>query len=241
MNVTLVAKTKLTDKFVEKLIDDEIKTGSNVTEGELVAFLHIRNCYSSNHPTDILKQESKKYFLNKASDGLKGNDAQRLIRQIVHSGHTSTLECLNFDFAIEGVSRSLLAQLTRHRIGFSFSVKGQRYVKMGSEDKIGGFSYITPQSVKEKKLAMYYEAMMNHLQTAYDEMRKAGVPAEDARMVLPNAATCDIMMNCNLRALLDFYSKRKHGSGAQWEIADLAEELKNCVVEEEPWTTQLFC
>jgi thymidylate synthase (FAD) len=43
-----------------------------------------------------------------------------------------------------------------------------------------------------------------------------------------------------LRALLDFYEKRRNGHDAQWEIADMAEALRTCVVDVEPWTNQFF-
>jgi thymidylate synthase (FAD) len=75
---------------------------------------------------------------------------------------------------------------------------------------------------------------------AYDKLREAGVPAEDARAVLPNAAACNLVMTANLRALLEFYSKRKPGNGAQAEIASLAEALKDAVISVEPWTKPFF-
>lgn len=119
----------------------------------------------------------------------------------------------------------------------SFSVQSQRYVKMGSGDKSGGFEYVIPPSVKDKGK---YETYMSAIQTMYDHLRRDGVPAEDARMVLPNAATTNMVMTCNLRTLLEFYQKRKAGSGAQWEIAELAEALKDEVVKVDSWLLPFF-
>jgi len=81
---------------------------------------------------------------------------------------------------------------------------------------------------------------MHTIQGAYDKLRALGVPAEDARFVLPNAAKTNLVMSANLRALLEFYSKRRKGRGAQWEIAELAERIRKCVVEVEPWLDQIF-
>jgi thymidylate synthase (FAD) len=203
-------------------------------EGKQISLVAIRTCYSPNKPSEILELEGVKYF------GQGGSEADRLINMIFKSKHTSTLEHLNFTFAIEGVSRSLLAQLTRHR-HMSFSVQSQRYVKFGSDDKSGGYDYILPPSIAKSDVALeaYLEAMEN-LQAVYDELREYGIPAEDARMVLPNSATCNMVMTCNLRVLIEFYEKRKEGNGAQWEIAKLAELLKDEVVFVESWTKQLF-
>lgn len=253
--VTLLAHTQLNPTFtMQQNLGESVYNmwlDDVITDTQAMALTAIRTCYSPGKPSEILQKEGKRYFGKKATDGGKGTDADRLIRMIQSSGHTSTLEHITFNFAVEGVSRALLAQLTRHRVGFSFSVQSQRYVKFGSADKSGGFDYVVPSTVTNEK---YYEdefgynnyaneifkSAMEYAQFFYDELRKAGVPAEDARAVLPNAAACNITLSINLRALLDFYSKRKAGRGAQAEIAGLAEDLKNAVVEVEPWLADLF-
>ena len=144
----------------------------------------------------------------------------------------------------------MLAQLTRHRVGFSFSVQSQRYVRFGSGDRSGGFDYVVPDTVTDDRLVSsesgeltakdIFEDAMWELQYAYDKLRTAGVPAEDARAVLPQASTTNLVMTVNLRALLDFYQKRRPGNGAQKEITDLAVALKDAVINVEPWTEQFF-
>lgn len=262
MNVTLLAHTQLADDFRDSF--DRCPMGAydgndiddyGATDGQVVALSAIRTCYSANKPSEIVAKEGKRYFGKKASDGAEGTEADRLIRQIFASKHVSTLEHLSFTFAIEGVSRALLAQLTRHRVGFSFSVQSQRYVRLGSDDKSGGFDYVVPETVTEDKKAPsdddsshyielsaleIFEDAMQDAQYAYDRLRKAGVPAEDARAVLPNATATNLVMTANLRSLLDFYAKRKPGNGAQAEIADLATKLKDAVIAVEPWTEAFF-
>jgi thymidylate synthase (FAD) len=246
MKVKLIAHTQLSEEFLESLSSIHLPT-----DGQAVALTAIRCCYSPNKPSEIVALEGKKYFKKAATDGKGGTDADRLFRHIVNSGHTSTLEHISFTFAIEGVSRALLAQLTRHRVGFSYSVQSQRYVRFGSDDKTGGFDYVVPQSVDDEKICVVgddydltandiFAEFMKQAQETYDLLRKAGVPPEDARMVLPNAAATNLVMTANLRALLDFYSKRRKGRGAQWEIAELAEQLRKAVVEVEPWTDAFF-
>lgn len=206
-----------------------------------VALTAIRTCYSPLSPSGIIPEEAEKYFGQPARDGEGGTDADRLLRFITKSGHTSTLEHISYTFAITDVSRSLLAQLTRHRVGFSFSVQSQRYVRMGSKDKIQGCTFVVPTSIfKDNEAIEIYEAFLDRAQLVYDTLREKGVPPEDARMVLPNATTCNMVMTCNLRALLDFYGKRKRNSGAQWEISRLAEKLRELVEEVDPWLKSHF-
>ncbi len=199
-----------------------------------VAFTAIRTCYSPSEQEEVWEHQFDEY-------AKKDDDHIRLIKQIVNHGHTSTLEHIQFTFAINGVSRSLLAQLTRHRIGFAYSVQSQRYVRLESDSKSGGFDVVVPPSIEENEEAMRkYEEVMESLQKSYDELRDLGIKAEDARYILPNAATTNITMSVNLRAFLDFYSKRNKETHAQWEIADLAERLRDVIVETEPWVSELI-
>ncbi|MFS0841214.1 FAD-dependent thymidylate synthase [Paenibacillus sp. 1P03SA] len=263
MDVKLIAHTQLSEEFVHQLkgalLENYVQ--SNYNDRQVVALTAIRTCYSPGKPARIAIEEGPKYFGQAATDGGSGTDADRLFRHITRSGHTSTLEHISYTFAVEGVSRALLAQLTRHRVGFSYSVQSQRYVRFGSEDKSGGFDYVVPPSVtardelldqiaagnvtgsseekRGKALTIYHEALTS-AQKAYDDLRAAGVPAEDARMVLPNAAACNLVLTVNLRALLNFYRKRRPGKGAQWEIADLAVKLREAVVAVDPWTSAYF-
>jgi thymidylate synthase (FAD) len=244
MNVTLLAHTQLNEKFrseTDFYLKYQLVAADEepVTDGQAVALSAIRTCYSPNCPSEIVNLEGEKYFGSKATDGKEGTEADRLIRHIMNSGHTSTMEHLTFTFAIEGVSRSLLAQLTRHR-HFSYSVQSQRYVKLESDSKSGGFDYVVPESMKKNEADIYYQELMEKLQEAYDTLRKAGVPAEDARYILPNATTCNLVLTGNLRSILEFYSKRNPNTHAQWEIQELAERMKDEVINVEPWTRPFF-
>jgi thymidylate synthase (FAD) len=232
MKVKLMFHTQASMEFINDLI--EAGFSENATHGQLVALTAIRTCYSHLNPSEIVIQEGAKYF------GDKGKEGKRLINHIMTSGHMSTMEHITFTFAIEGVSRSLLAQLTRHRHN-SYSVQSQRYVKFGSEDKAKGFNSIMPETVWDNGGAeeVWIDAMFK-IQVVYDELRKAGIPAEDARYVLPNAATCNLVLTSNLSSLLDFYSKRGEGTHAQWEIQELAENLKAAVIRVEHWTEPFF-
>ena len=148
-----------------------------------------------------------------------------ILKKIIKSGHLSVLEHASFTFGIEGVSRALLAQLTRHRIA-SFSVQSQRYVKFSK-----GANFIIPPTIsKDKNLLAKYNEFLKLSQQYYNDFLKADIPAEDARYVLPNASTTKIILTMNARELRHFFALRCCNR-AQWEIRDMACKMLKLVKE----------
>ena len=147
----------------------------------------------------------------------------KIMNACYESGHHSVLEFADFTFHIEGVSRALLAQLSRHRM-MSLCVRSQRYC---SED---GFENITPKTILNNKDTLkLYDDITVHIQDSYSELLKLNIPAEDARMVLPNS--CETVIECkmNLRELIHFCNLRLC-TRAQDEIRELANAMKNLVL-----------
>ena len=143
------------------------------------------------------------------------------------SGHHSVLEFCDFTFHVEGISRALSHQLVRHRLA-SYAQRSQRYC---NED---GFEYITPYSIKTDADAWReYDELMCLIQESYNNLQKLGIPAEDARMILPNACTTIIEIKMNLRSLIHFMNERLC-TCAQWEIRELARLMKKAIVEQYP-------
>ena len=151
----------------------------------------------------------------------------KIMRHCYKSGHHSVLEFADFSFKITGVSRALTHQLVRHRMA-SYAQRSQRYCK---ED---GFQTVTPSSVKRNPEALAkYEATIESLKTVYSELLALGIPAEDARMLLPNACATQICVKMNLRELIHFCNERMC-TCAQWEIRELARKMAKAVFEVEP-------
>lgn len=152
-------------------------------------------------------------------------DQTAFLKRIVASGHLSVLEHASFTFFVEGVSRALLAQVTRHRIA-SFSVQSQRYVSLAE-----GFGYIIPPRIRAlgEDAVREFEGQMAQMQRWYGEWQeKLGGSGEgsneDARFVLPNACETHITVTMNARELLHFFSLRCCNR-AQWEIREMAVEM----------------
>lgn len=138
------------------------------------------------------------------------------LRAALESGHESIIEHIVYTFRIEGVSRSLLAQLSRHRLA-SLAVESQRYVKQD------GFKYVVPPSIPEH-LVNTYIAQMSSINDWYNAWLYAGVPQEDARYILPNACKTNLIITMNARELRHFFLLRCCNR-AQWELRQLAEQM----------------
>ncbi len=153
------------------------------------------------------------------------NDQQKFIAGVMERGHLSVTEHASFTFAVEGVSRALLAQLTRHRIA-SFSVQSQRYVSMAD-----GFDFVVPPSISALGEAEEAEFIrqMNTMHKWYcqwqDKLGGAKEKSnEDARFVLPNAASTRLLVTMNARELMHFFELRCCNR-AQWEIREMAWQM----------------
>ena len=166
-------------------------------------------------------------------DRITQKDQTAFIDKLQKMGHLSPFEHASFTFGIEGVSRALLAQITRHRIA-SFSVQSQRYVTMGGSD---GFDYVVPPSIAAlgTTYADEFRDQMRRMDAWYrgwiDVLGEA--KKEDARFVLPNACATRMIVTMNARELLHFFEERCCNR-AQWEIRAAAWEMLRLVREVAP-------
>jgi thymidylate synthase (FAD) len=166
--------------------------------------------------------------IGELKEGVSKKDVSAFIRKLMDMGHLSPIEHASFTFALEGVSRSLLAQITRHRIA-SFSVKSQRYVRAK-----GGFNYIIPPAIKAlgSDAVKEFEGQMDTIYSFYEgwlkRLESGEKGNEDARFLLPNAAESKMIITMNARELLHFFSLRCCNR-AQWEIREAAWEMLRLV------------
>lgn len=184
-------------------------------------------------------------------EGLTDEKAASFVEMLSEIGHESPIEHASFTFGIEGVSRALLAQITRHRIA-SFSVQSQRYVAEND------FEFVTPPEIaaEPEALALFNEAMQKDKEyyEKITEVLKAKHKAafladgkdekaadraaekkaiEDARFVLPNACDTKMVVTMNARSLHNFF-RHRCCNRAQWEIQDVANQMLALVKEVAP-------
>ena len=184
---------------------------------EEVVAMGARLCYSGAHVDDLQRRVEER-------------DQEEFCRRLLAMGHESVMEHASFTFAVEGVSRVLLAQLTRHRMA-SFSVQSQRYVSYAS-----GFGYVIPPRIAElgEEAVRAYAEQMATMQRWYEDWQeKLGGANEDARFVLPGACETRLLVTMNVRELRHFFALRMC-SRAQWEIRELATQMHALCMEIAP-------
>ncbi|MDK2847851.1 MAG: thymidylate synthase [Desulfuromonadales bacterium] len=182
---------------------------THTPEPERLVAAAARLCYSASSVEKLLQHDSAR--------------REALLAKILSVGHLSTLEHVSFTFGVEGISRACSHQLVRHRLA-SYSQQSQRYVS--HKDR---FAAVTPPSIAGRpELLALFEAALDQVHRVYGELMEAGVPAEDARFVLPNAAETKLVMTMNARELLHFFALRCCRR-AQWEIRALAMEMLRLV------------
>ncbi|HUY39696.1 MAG TPA: FAD-dependent thymidylate synthase [Candidatus Binataceae bacterium] len=181
-----------------------------------------RTCYSSDTPIEVWEKIK--------TEKISHETIRKFIVERLKTGHASPLEQVVFWFGISGVSRSLSHQFVRHRIGISFEQQSQRYVKF-KQDKM---AYVLPQSWQRMGLDGEYEELLAKVSELYAKALKAGIPAEDARFVLPNAAPTNFHVMVNFAEMLHICDLRLCVR-AQWEIrrmvAMMRAEIKRVLPE----------
>ena len=175
-----------------------------------------RTCYTPKTPREVW------------DDIAAGTVTREKIAQFVDdrlkTGHVSPLEQVVFWFGISGVSRSLSHQFVRHRIGISFEQQSQRYVRFTGKNE-ERLEYVMPDSWKDHGQADKFENLMSEITRVYREAVAAGIPAEDARFVLPNAAPTNFQIMVNFAELLHIADLRLC-TRAQWEIRHMIAKMR---------------
>ncbi len=175
-------------------------------DAEILCGTAAQTTIKTGKPTDILEK-------------MDGETAKQKIKRVTGYGHASVIEHAYFTFSLEDVSRAMTHQLVRHRIA-SYTQQSQRYVTYDTLEK-----YVTPSSItKNKDAKRIFDDTLENISTTYQELLKMGIPKEDARFILPNAAKTNILVTMNARELRHFFNLRCCAR-AQWEIRQAAIEM----------------
>jgi thymidylate synthase (FAD) len=153
--------------------------------------------------------------------------ASKFIRMLISKGHLSILEHAYATFRISGISRASTHQIVRHRL-CSFSQKSQRYVTERDGD------FVVPPSVRENERARTcFEESVTEAKGVYERLLELGIPREDARFVLPNAASSEIVLSANFRELRHVIVMRG-SKEAQWEVREMVKRILMILKDKAP-------
>lgn len=182
-----------------------------------------------------------------------------LIGHLLSHGHFGPFEHAQATFAVKGISRSCMAQITRHRHA-SFDVQSMRYVAFDDvdpEDVAEGEMVVTPPSATdpgwigrnqkgdapdeenvEKRKEIFRESVKRSVED-YQELLDLGMPPEDARFVLPIGTEVNMVFSVNARMLMHIADMRA-AADAQWEIRELTEDILDLAAEWCPITFEYY-
>lgn len=156
---------------------------------------------------------------------LDAEKIKNILKRVIKSGHHSVLEHVSFTFLIEGISRVATHQLVRHRIA-SYSQQSHRYTKIKRE------SFVVPPSIEERAKELF-DKYIDEALSVYEKLIELGVKKEDARFIIPQAVSSNIVVTMNARELLHFFTLRTCVR-AQWEIRECALEMLKLVKPKAP-------
>ena len=165
--------------------------------------VHIK-FYDADYLYKIWSAARNCYFKGKLSEldnEFTEQKAYSLIEKLIKMGHNSCLEHVNFTIHISGVSRSYMAQITRHR-HVTFHISSQHF--QNHKD----FLFVMPKFKSKIAKAIFLENI-KHCDVAYTSIIELGEPHFIARQVLPNCVSCKIIMTLNLRELRHIIRLRK--------------------------------
>lgn len=186
--------------------------------------------------------------------GVEGDTTTEKMENLLHKqlsrGHYGPFEHPQITFAVKGVSRVTMAQITRHRF-LTFDVQSQRYANFSDAEVVVPASLLTEEERQEKYPHVYGENATHvsredgvldideasreyyrniyemrateHMQT-YHDMVAEGIPKEDARFILPEGTPVNFTVSGNARTFLHLLNLRGKAN-AQWEIRELAERM----------------
>jgi thymidylate synthase (FAD) len=190
-----------------------------------IIYTACRTCYSEQLPDQIWDKAVSRQVADEKQ--------QSLVRKVMESGHGSTIEHVNFTFAISGVTRTLSHQLVRHRAGTAFDQQSQRYVSFKKRDNFTIPDSITKGDLPDDLAGQFQRAVDSNLEL-YGQLLQAEVPAEDARFIFPNAMQTNLIMTVNLRQLIHMSGLRLC-TMAQWEIRQLFKQIRHEIFRVSPF------
>lgn len=210
--------------------------------------VELKKEFSTPNPDDVVCMAARGDYSptsmvgKSVEDAMEGteNSKKELIQNLLRSGHFGPTEHAQAYFAVEGLSRTAMAQITRHRF-FSFDVQSQRYCDFSEKDTV------IPPGDKQNPAAKDVvidnnsgdDLIQDSFESAvglYEDLISEGMAKEDARMVLPVGTKVDLTFSANSRSLMHLFDLRNNMK-SQWEAREFAGKVLELCLE---WSPLVF-
>lgn len=172
---------------------------------------------------DLCTTETLPAFTARASHESKGTqeDDIRLNQTLIKFGHDTPLQSVQFVFYFSGVTKSLQAQWTRHKIGVGWTFRSTRFVSANQNCFVYNiYDYIDDEE-KVKELLKIDEAVAKQAIDLYEKKRTLGSTKQDGRKIMPVLWATSCYFYVNARALRHLFRLRLD-KAAEWEIRRMA-------------------
>jgi len=221
----------------------ELKTEYSTSNPDEAAMIAARGDHMEESLLGDSGVETALTKFNKAEEGdAKRERMRKFIEQMLQRGHFGPFEHPKAFFAVEGITRDQMAQITRHRAGVSFDVQSMRYVDFSDgeaeiPDSIDGREVeihdpLTDEDIEIPVRELFADTY-DHAFYQYEKLVESGVDEEDARKVLPIGTKVNMTFSANLRALMHIFDLRISGA-AQHDTRGFTRQVMDEVREWAP-------
>lgn len=184
---------------------------------------------------DLCTTETLPAFTARASHESKGTkeDDIRLNKTLIKLGHDTPLQAVEFVFYVSGITKSLQAQWTRHKIGIGWTFRSTRYVPASQNCFVyNTYDYITEEE-KVKELLKIDETVAKQAIELFEKKITLGSTKQDARKIMPVFWATSCYFYTNARALRHLFRLRLD-KAAEWEIRRMASIFFDICIQHTP-------
>jgi len=206
--------------------------------------VELRDEYSTPNPDQLAAMSARGDYMDQSlvgtgyEEAMEDRDLQEFLNEKAYSGHFGVFEHPQASFFVEGLSRSAMAQVTRHR-HMSFDVQSQRYVDFSDKEPVVPPSFVDENAQHSRKWETRLEQHWENSIALYQGAIEEGIPKEDARFFLPLAAPVNMTLSANPRALFHFLDLRRNQK-AQWEAKEFAKKIGDVASDWAPRSFQAY-
>lgn len=161
---------------------------------------------STTEPSDVLQLiERAGRTAYRSEDKITPDSANEFVRMIIKRGHLSVLEHYSETIRII-CDRGVSHEIVRHRLA-SYTQESTRYCNYAGAKHGQELTFIVPPELTQQAYQAWWN-VMDIAEKNYLSMIENNIKPEIARSVLPNSLKTEIVMTCNLREWMHFFTLR---------------------------------